>query len=539
MSRLILPSRFLDQPQHPVELSSEFDVPGALAYLGGQRALIGRGNYAEGGTIVHEPCRGGVGSRGTTSTSYINAGRQNYAQAGAHAIMAQFIALDTTSRPIAGENEASGGSTYIEFLMLNTNSAGAASAGRVRMQFRNETGGLLLAAATTNVVFSVGAVHTMVWSMPSATTLACAVDGQLVPLTYSHASTYNTALKSMLHDYDLLNYSNAGAHPLGTNIQLLMFARLPIGGLDIEALSAEPYQIFQAPDDVLYFDLGAGGDPTGTLAATETGADVAALAGDVYVVGALAATETGADAAAVSGTVLVIGSLSAAESGSDSAAFTGTATGAISGSLVATESGADTSDMAGVVLVSGALAAAEIGADTASLSGSVLVTGSLSATEAGADTASFTSSTTSTGALAATETGADSAALTGVVVVEGNLAAAEVGADAAAMAGDVVVGGSLAATETGSDTAAFTGDTPAEILGTVAAQEAGADSANLVGAVRVRGSAAITETGADTAIVVGPVLITGVLSAPRKRYANELTAIRSNLQTARRRPNLN
>ena len=64
---------------------------------------------------------------------------------------------------------------------------------------------------------------------------------------------------------------------------------------------------------------------TGTLAATETGADVAAATGDVLVQGTLAATESGSDTCAATGRVLVQGVLAAVETGQDGASGEGTA----------------------------------------------------------------------------------------------------------------------------------------------------------------------------------------------------------------------
>ena len=58
---------------------------------------------------------------------------------------------------------------------------------------------------------------------------------------------------------------------------------------------------------------------TGTLAATEAGADTAVLSGQVRVQGALAALESGADTASLAGQIIVGGSLAAAEVGSDTA----------------------------------------------------------------------------------------------------------------------------------------------------------------------------------------------------------------------------
>lgn len=295
---------------------------------------------------------------------------------------------------------------------------------------------------------------------------------------------------------------------------------------------------------------------TGTVAATESGADTAAFAGDVYVAGTVAATEAGSDTASLTGAVRIQGALAATESGSDTAAISGSALGVSSGALAATETGSDVAAFAGDVFVSGALAANEASADTASLSGVVRIYGALAATEGGSDSASIAGAALVTGELSATETGADVAALTGDVLVAGALSASESGADVASIAGAVPIAavlsaaeagsdvaafsgagissGSLAATESGSDTAALAGsvlvqgalscvesgtDTAAfaavapRAEGALAAQEAGSDSASMAGAVQIRGSAAITETDADTAIVVGRVLIAGAFNA--------------------------
>lgn len=83
----------------------------------------------------------------------------------------------------------------------------------------------------------------------------------------------------------------------------------------------------------------AAASASGSLSATESGADTAALSGDVLVAGSLAVTESGADTAALAGDVLVDGTLAATESGADIAALAGDVL--IDGTLAATESGAD------------------------------------------------------------------------------------------------------------------------------------------------------------------------------------------------------
>lgn len=216
---------------------------------------------------------------------------------------------------------------------------------------------------------------------------------------------------------------------------------------------------------------------TGTLAATESGADTAALAGDVLIDGSLAATESGGDTAALAGDVLIAGTFAATESGADVAAIEGTAQQVSTGSLAATESGADTASIAGTVLVEGALAATESGSDTAAIAGDVPVSGTLAATESGTDTAALAGDVYISGALAATESGSDTAAIEGslAVIATGSLAATESGSDTASIAGVVLVSGSLAATEAANDSAAMSG--VVLITGTLDATESGQDTA--------------------------------------------------------------
>lgn len=176
---------------------------------------------------------------------------------------------------------------------------------------------------------------------------------------------------------------------------------------------------------------------SGTLAATESGSDTAAMTGTVKVQGTLAATESGADTASMAGKVAVKGTLAASEAGADTAAIAGTVK--VTGTLAAAESGADTASMAGQVKVQGSLAASESGADVAAMAGQVKVQGTLAASESGADTAAFSGKAAVTGTLAATESGADTAAMTGQVKVTGILAAIETGADTCAMTGQIIV----------------------------------------------------------------------------------------------------
>lgn len=181
------------------------------------------------------------------------------------------------------------------------------------------------------------------------------------------------------------------------------------------------------------------------------------------VTGSLAATETGADGFDASGTVAdpaITGALAAQETGADTAAMAGTVgTAAATGSLAAVESGADTAAVSGLVAVSGVLAVAEAGSDIPALSGSVAVAGAFAASEAGTDAASLSGVVLIGGSLAAQEAGTDAFAGAGAVPLSGSLAAVEAGADSFAANGTVAtVGiiGALAAVES-RDAAAFAG----------------------------------------------------------------------------------
>ncbi len=252
---------------------------------------------------------------------------------------------------------------------------------------------------------------------------------------------------------------------------------------------------------------------TGTLAATESGSDTAAITGAVLAAGALAATESGADTVAVSGAVLVSGSAAAVETGGDVAALTGTVGWpAATGTLAAQETGADTPALAGSVLVTGALGATETGSDTAEGAATALVSGALAATEAGSDTAAGSGVVPVSGALTASEAGSDTFAAEGSVEQQsGTMSAHETGPDVLSGSGSVAVSGALSAAETGADTfAGFAEGSPAG--GTMAAVEVGDDTAAGIGSVTVSGALSGTEA-ADTASGSGFVLVAGSLAA--------------------------
>jgi hypothetical protein len=243
--------------------------------------------------------------------------------------------------------------------------------------------------------------------------------------------------------------------------------------------------------------------------------------------GALAATEGGADTAAISGILRVTGTLAGAETTTDTAAMTGALR--VTGALAATEAAGDGFAAVGVLRVTGTVAATETGADTAAVAGAVRVTGSLAASDA-ADTAAVAGVVRVTGTLAATESGQDTALINGGNGVQGLLAATESGADTAAVTGIVRITGSLAATDA-PDTASILGGN--SISGSMAASESGSDGFAAVGKLLVTGLLAAVEGGHDTSAVAGQIFVTGILNAVETThdtfYASPDDAIRGDL----------
>ena len=212
----------------------------------------------------------------------------------------------------------------------------------------------------------------------------------------------------------------------------------------------------------------------------------------------------------------VAGALAATESGADTAAVVGATGGvAASGALAATEAGTDAAALAGAALAQGAVTASELGADTASIAAYAKAQGSVATTEAGQDTAALAGSAPPAGAgvLSAAEAGQDTAVLAGSSPAQGSAAAVEAGQDMASAAGAVRTAGALAATEVGTDAFGATGSAPIAGGGLLAAVESGQDAAALAGAAAARGVFSVTEAGQDTAALAGKIPVLAVLSA--------------------------
>lgn len=208
------------------------------------------------------------------------------------------------------------------------------------------------------------------------------------------------------------------------------------------------------------------------------------------------------------------GSLAATETGSDTFASTGKVT--IKGSLAATETGSDTFSASGTVksVTSGTMAPHETGADTASGSGKVIVEGSLSVAETGADTFDSQGSATSgiVGDLHADEAGSDTASAFGTVLVSGQLAAIEQ-ADIFSASGKLLISGSCAASETGNDLFDCQGSVAGAIVGDLHADETGQDTFAGDGTEAETGSMAAYEVGIDEFEASGTEPIHGALNA--------------------------
>jgi hypothetical protein len=274
------------------------------------------------------------------------------------------------------------------------------------------------------------------------------------------------------------------------------------------------------------------GAVTGTIAATESTGDAAALTGDVIVQGSLAVAESGADTAVIAGQTTAPTLKRRRPWSHDARGYVnesqtlGTLVGA-TGTLAATESGDDVAALTGYLILSGTVAATESGADVGAFAGDVLVQGTVAAVETGADTADIDGPTVSlpTGGM---YYGSSRGAIiqwrqASLQVIAATLAATETDADSAAFAGDVLVQGTLAVAETGSDTASIQTLEPS--TGTLDATETDLDTAAIAGDVIVFGSMAATEGGGDTADfrnVEVPVTQTPAGRSKRRRKKTEV-----------------
>ena len=279
MGAIITLRRYQSQPQDIAELAGKYDHPDSVAFVGSQRKVIGAaGYYAESGTIEYGVTAGGIAPQGKTGDSFINVGRLKNAQPGRLVNVVQFVALDVFQRYVSGT--VANGSNYIDDVRINSDQNGTTQAGKVAKQFRSHAStGTQLQAATSAVVHGVGDVCTAVWSLDSATSLSCAVNGRRQAITYLNFGPYDAPEDLSEQNFDLLNRNIRGTHAAGTGVQLLLWARLPIAGLDIESLSADPDQIFRrAP---VFVPVSAAGPSIPTLSKvtasnlTETGARIA------------------------------------------------------------------------------------------------------------------------------------------------------------------------------------------------------------------------------------------------------------------------
>ena len=384
MSRLILPSRFLDQPQQPVELVTAFSG-GAFFLPPIHRLTAGVGVAPS--RVVTQHGAAAAFALGTLTTQDIPFNPNGLSGITLIAV-ARFGAFDGTNlQGLLTNRITTGAGAYCQLTRRNHSSA------LQKLQWIYKASS---AVSEVNVSFPdnsspPGAMNTAVVTAGSSALLRTYLDG----VRGASTACSPVALANQLTTFRCgTYYSNTTSNSLSADVAMLAILPFEIEPSDAVEISANPWQIFRVPDEVLYFDLGAGGGVTGTISAAESGSDAASLTGNVTISGTIAATEAGADVAAMSGAVSVSGTLAAVETGSDTAAFTGDADSGITGTLAATETGSDSAAMTGTVAVSGTISAAETGADTAAFVGAVAIAGALAATEAGSDTAAFRSSET-------------------------------------------------------------------------------------------------------------------------------------------------
>lgn len=189
-------------------------------------------------------------------------------------------------------------------------------------------------------------------------------------------------------------------------------------------------------------------------------------------------------------------------------------TSGVGGAFVMEESGADVFAATGGQTVRGSAALVEqVAPDFMQVVGAVRIAGSMVAPESGADVFAATGAPAYAGAMSAFEAFPDVAAIAGAVEISGAVAAAETGADTFAALARLSSTGDLAATEASGDAFATSGTL--SHAGDLAATEAAtADTAAISGVVLVAGAAALVEAGgADVFAASGLLARLGIFEA--------------------------
>ena len=220
---------------------------------------------------------------------------------------------------------------------------------------------------------------------------------------------------------------------------------------EIKALSANPWQIFKAPQRRIWV-AGTSSGSTGTVAVTNAN-DTSSASGTTTVTGSVAKSNAN-DTSAASGTTTITGAL-ARTNVNDTSAASGTTT--VIGTLAKTNAN-DTSAASGTTTVVGTLATTNAN-DTVSASGAVgnNVTGTSSTTNAN-DTSSASGTTTVKGTVAAANVN-DTSTASGTTTVKGTSATTNANDTATANGVAGIISGTVAYTNA-NDIATASGTTP-------------------------------------------------------------------------------
>ena len=468
MAALILPSRQIVQPQGPVQIDWSNPLARGLAFLtlGGQLLNLANGTR---GALVNaanvEATAQGMGWR-TDATNkrldYTNTlPASNFAELSMASVMVA-AATQTSNRYLIAKQAASG------YQLLNLPSSGA-------LGFSWSPSGFVSGSLDP----TPGRVYCVSASSPPAGDIAYAsaglyVDGQSALTSGSSAAIDDSTSQTIM----LGNRAADSARGFnGAQLLVAVWARA-LTPAEHRSFAANPWQLFKPVARRIWIPA-ATSSGTGTLAATEAGADTATLTGVAIAAGTLAATESSADTAALAGVAPTAGALAVTESGSDALAASSGAT-ALAGTLSASETDTDSAAATAATLAQATLAAAEAGTDSfGATSGATASSGTLAASEAGADTASASGSAPATASLGAIESSSDTASLSGLALVLGLFAATETGTDTATASGTpgaAPAAGALAATEPANppDSAAISAI--AQAAGQLAAVEAAGDT---------------------------------------------------------------
>ncbi len=284
MPAIIQPRQLMSQPMGLAAIDHSVLPAGSIVWTPGNGGIMV-------GQITNIVTPAGMASQSDAS-SRIDFGRQPKLVAGAASWLFTITPLNSSSPKLSGTVDT--GFNYLEHIGVNQNEREESAQGSLVFGTR-PPGTSAVGNFSVPAALVVGRENTFCVVLESESTVRVYRDGLKMTLVQSSGYPMNTAPGVTGYSLSLLNRNVRGAFSQGGDVACALFARIP-AKVDGAKLSANPWQIFKPIPRRLFVPVSSGGaGVTGTVAASESGADTAAATGKVKVAGTVAASESGAD----------------------------------------------------------------------------------------------------------------------------------------------------------------------------------------------------------------------------------------------------